>query len=32
MIMDVLKKHIGVFYANVVLNLLSFGDDGVNVF
>lgn len=32
MIMDALKKHIGVSDANVVVKLLSFGDDGVNVF
>ncbi len=32
MLMDVLKKHVGVFNIDVVAKLLSFGIDGVNVF
>jgi hypothetical protein len=32
MIMDALKKHIGVFEANVATKLLSFGVDNANVF
>jgi hypothetical protein len=31
-VMGVLKKHGGVFYVNVVKNLMSFRVDGVNVF
>jgi hypothetical protein len=31
-IMDVLKKHVGLSDINVVAKLLSFGIDGVNVF
>jgi len=32
MIMDALKKHVGVSNIDVVAKLLSFGIDGVNVF